>query len=182
MTGLPLGGAGGATPSATGARSTPSPGRSWRAWRPTRRASTRSSPRRAEGWTAERLAPLERNILRVAVHELLDWPDIPAAVSINEAVELAKRYCQTEAPGLVNGILGRIAAEQARGDAVTDPGRGRRALEAAAARLEEVARPPRRRRRAAARSCARWPRRRCALGAEITERLPRALRSAPREG
>jgi N utilization substance protein B len=66
----------------------------------------------ADGWTAERLAPLERNILRVAVHELLDWPDIPAAVSINEAVDLAKRYCQTEAAGLVNGILGRIAAEQ----------------------------------------------------------------------
>ena len=67
----------------------------------------------AEGWTAERLAPLERNILRVAVHELLDWPDIPAAVSINEAVDLAKRYCQTEAAGLVNGILGRIASENA---------------------------------------------------------------------
>lgn len=65
----------------------------------------------AEGWTAERLAPLERNILRVAVHELLDWPEIPTAVSINEAVGLAKRYCQAEAPGLVNGILGRIAAE-----------------------------------------------------------------------
>jgi transcription antitermination protein NusB len=67
----------------------------------------------AEGWTAERLAPLERNILRVAIHELLDWPEIPAAVSIDEAVELAKRYCQPAAPALVNGILGRIAAEQA---------------------------------------------------------------------
>lgn len=67
----------------------------------------------AEGWTAERLAPLERNILRVAVHEILDWPDIPPAVSINEAVDLAKRYCQPEAAGLVNGILGRIAAEHA---------------------------------------------------------------------
>lgn len=66
----------------------------------------------ADGWTADRLAPLERNILRVAVHEILDWPDIPAAVSINEAVDLAKRYCQTEAPGLVNGILGRIAADE----------------------------------------------------------------------
>jgi N utilization substance protein B len=65
----------------------------------------------AEGWTAERLAPLERNILRVAVHELRDRPDIPPAVSIAEAVALAKRYCQTEASGLVNGILGRIAAE-----------------------------------------------------------------------
>ena len=70
----------------------------------------------SEGWTADRLAPLERNILRVAVHEILDWPDIPAAVSINEAVDLAKRYCQTEAPGLVNGILGRIVAEHVEED------------------------------------------------------------------
>lgn len=70
----------------------------------------------AQGWTAERLAPLERNILRVAVHEILDWTDIPTPVSINEAVDLAKRYCQTEAPGLVNGILARIAAEHADGE------------------------------------------------------------------
>lgn len=65
----------------------------------------------AVGWSAARLAPLERSILRVAIHELLDWPDIPPAVSINEAVELAKRFCQAEAAGLVNGILGRIAAD-----------------------------------------------------------------------
>lgn len=67
--------------------------------------------RAAEGWTADRLAPLERNILRVAVHELLDWEEIPAAVSINEAVEQAKTFCGAEAPGFVNGILGRIARE-----------------------------------------------------------------------
>ena len=65
----------------------------------------------AEGWSSDRLAPLERNILRVAIHEILDWPEIPAAVSINEAVDLAKRYCQAEASGLVNGILGRIVVE-----------------------------------------------------------------------
>jgi N utilization substance protein B len=65
----------------------------------------------ASGWTADRIAPLERNILRVAVHELQDWPEIPAAVSINEAVELAKLYCGTEAPPFVNGILGRIARD-----------------------------------------------------------------------
>ena len=72
-----------------------------------------SIARHATGWSLDRIAPLERNILRVAVHELLDWPDIPTAVSINEAVDLAKRYCQAEAPGLVNGILGRIAADGA---------------------------------------------------------------------
>lgn len=66
-------------------------------------------------WTADRLAPLERNILRVAVHELRAGR-VPAAIAINEAVELAKRYCQAEAGGLVNGVLGRIAAR--------DPGGG----------------------------------------------------------
>ncbi len=65
----------------------------------------------ADGWTADRIAPLERNILRVAVHELLDWPEVPAAVAINEAVELSKIYCGAEAPAFVNGILGRIARE-----------------------------------------------------------------------
>jgi N utilization substance protein B len=71
----------------------------------------------AEGWTADRIAPLERNILRVAVHELLDWPDTPAAVAISEAVQLAKTYCGTEAPSFVNGILGRIGREQRPGEA-----------------------------------------------------------------
>lgn len=60
-------------------------------------------------WTADRLAPLERNILRVAVFELRAGI-VPAAIAINEAVNLAKRYCQLEAGGLVNGVLGRIAA------------------------------------------------------------------------
>ena len=44
------------------------------------------------------------------------WPEIPAAVSINEAVDLAKRFCQTDAPGLVNGILGRIEGDVGGGD------------------------------------------------------------------
>lgn len=63
----------------------------------------------AEGWTADRLAPLERNILRVAVHELLDWPEVPTPVVIDEAVEMAKTYCQAEAAGFLNGILGSVA-------------------------------------------------------------------------
>lgn len=66
----------------------------------------------AEGWTVERIAPLERSILRVAVHEMLHREDIPVAVAINEAVELAKRFCQAEAPGFVNGILGAVAEAQ----------------------------------------------------------------------
>lgn len=71
-------------------------------------------------WPAERIAPLERNVLRVAIHEILDWPDIPVAVSISEAVELAKRFCQPDAAGLVNGVLGAIARSQPTAGEGTD--------------------------------------------------------------
>lgn len=70
----------------------------------------------ARGWSVERIAPLERNILRVAVHELRSRDDIPTAVAIDEAVELAKRYCQADAPAFVNGILGAVARELRRAD------------------------------------------------------------------
>ena len=65
-----------------------------------------------EGWTADRLGAVERNVLRIAVHEL-DSDDVPDAVAIDEAVELAKRYASDEAGRLVNGILGRIQREHA---------------------------------------------------------------------
>jgi N utilization substance protein B len=65
----------------------------------------------AEGWTAERMGAIERNVLRIALYEL-DGDDVPDEVAINEAVELAKRYASEEAGRLVNGILGRIAQEK----------------------------------------------------------------------
>jgi N utilization substance protein B len=75
----------------------------------------------AQGWTLERIAPLERNILRVGLLELLhpgavpgERP-IPPEGAIDEAVETAKAYCGAEAPGFVNGILAavlRAAAEE----------------------------------------------------------------------
>jgi transcription antitermination protein NusB len=65
----------------------------------------------AEDWTADRLGALERNVLRIAVHEL-DGGHVPVEVAINEAVTLAKRYASDEAGRLVNGILGRIAREE----------------------------------------------------------------------
>ncbi len=65
----------------------------------------------AEGWTAERLGAIERNILRIAVHEL-DGDDIPDEVAIDEAVTLAKRYATDDAARLVNGILGHIVRER----------------------------------------------------------------------
>jgi transcription antitermination protein NusB len=66
----------------------------------------------AEEWSADRLGALERNVLRIGLHEL-DRDDVPVEVAINEAVELAKRYASDDAARLVNGILGRIAREKA---------------------------------------------------------------------
>jgi N utilization substance protein B len=68
--------------------------------------------RHATGWPLDRIAPLERNILRVALLELLHRQDIPAEVAIDEAVEAAKELCSTETPGFVNGILGAVAREE----------------------------------------------------------------------
>jgi N utilization substance protein B len=65
----------------------------------------------AEDWTADRLGAVERNILRIALHEL-DGDEVPDAVAINEAVTLAKRYATDDAARLVNGILGRIVRER----------------------------------------------------------------------
>lgn len=59
-------------------------------------------------WPIDRIAPLERNIMRVAIHEMLEDGDVPREVAVNEAVELAKNYCSADAPKFVNGILGAI--------------------------------------------------------------------------
>ncbi len=66
----------------------------------------------ADEWTADRLGAVERNVLRVAIHEL-DGDEVPVEVAIDEAVTLAKRYgASDEAGRLVNGILGRIAKDR----------------------------------------------------------------------
>lgn len=56
-------------------------------------------------WRVDRMARVDRNILRLAVAELLYLPDIPGRVTINEAVELAKRFGAAESPAFVNGLL-----------------------------------------------------------------------------
>ena len=65
----------------------------------------------AEDWTADRLGAVERNVLRIALHELRSG-DMPPEVAIDEAVTLAKRYASEDAARLVNGILGRILREE----------------------------------------------------------------------
>jgi transcription antitermination protein NusB len=61
----------------------------------------------AKGWAVERLAPLDLNVMRVALYEI-EFTDVPAEVAIDEAVEIAKEYCGAETPGFVNGVLGAI--------------------------------------------------------------------------
>ena len=59
-------------------------------------------------WSLERIGLVERNILRFAIYELGFLPDIPPNVTINEAVEVAKKYGTEEAPAFINGILDRV--------------------------------------------------------------------------
>ena len=66
----------------------------------------------AEGWSVDRIAPLERNILRVALYELRSRDDVPDEVAIDEAIEAAKELCAREAPSFVNGILGAVQRER----------------------------------------------------------------------
>jgi N utilization substance protein B len=68
--------------------------------------------RYSEGWTLERIAPVERSILRVALHEMLHRSDVPAEVAIDEAIEAAKELCSAEAPRFVNGILGAVQRKE----------------------------------------------------------------------
>ena len=64
--------------------------------------------RYAKGWTLDRIAPLERSILRIALYEILHRTDVPDEVAIDEAIEAAKELCAAEAAGFVNGILGAV--------------------------------------------------------------------------
>ena len=64
-------------------------------------------------WSLERLGALERSILRLAAFELLWGEDVPAAVAVDEAVTLARRFCSDEAGALVNGVLGSLVSEAA---------------------------------------------------------------------
>ena len=68
--------------------------------------------RYAEDWTIDRIAPLELNIMRVALYEMLHRDDIPDEVALDEAVEAAKELCAAGAPAFLNGILGAVQRER----------------------------------------------------------------------
>ena len=71
---------------------------------------------RATGWSLERMPVLDLNVLRLAAFELAERPDVPVAVVIDEAVELAKRFSTDNSGRFVNGVLSTLAGDL-RGDA-----------------------------------------------------------------
>jgi len=68
----------------------------------------------AENWRLDRMAAIDRNILRLGAFEMLFCPEVPTKVAINEALELAKRYSTAQSSRFVNGILDRLQAADAR--------------------------------------------------------------------
>lgn len=65
----------------------------------------------AEHWALERMAVVDRNILRMAVYELLWQPEVPPKAAINEAIEIAKKFGTAESSRFINGVLDRILRE-----------------------------------------------------------------------
>jgi N utilization substance protein B len=63
------------------------------------------------GWTVDRIAPLDMNVLRVALFEIEEG-ETPHEVAIDEAIEIAKEYCGADAPGFINGVLGAIVRKR----------------------------------------------------------------------
>ena len=68
----------------------------------------------AQNWDFHRIAVVDRNILRMAIYEMLHRPDIPPVVSINEAIDLAKKFSTEDSGRFVNGILDRVKLDLAR--------------------------------------------------------------------
>ena len=68
--------------------------------------------RHAKNWTMARMAAVDRNVLRVAVYELLYEPEIPERVVLNEAIEIAKKYGNVDSGAFVNGILDDIVKHE----------------------------------------------------------------------
>ena len=66
----------------------------------------------AENWRLDRMAAIDRNILRLGAYEMLYCPEVPTKVAINEALELAKRYSTAQSSRFVNGILDRLLQSQ----------------------------------------------------------------------
>jgi transcription antitermination protein NusB len=79
--------------------------------------------RYARGWSVERMPTIDRLLLRMGAYELVHRPDVPPAVSISEAVGLAKRFSTEDSGRFVNGVLAAVAAQARPDEARSRPGR-----------------------------------------------------------
>lgn len=75
----------------------------------------------ARNWDLRRMAVVDRNVLRMAIYELLHCPDIPPKVTINEAIEIGKKYSTANSGAFINGILDRIRLDHLRDDRQAGP-------------------------------------------------------------
>lgn len=71
-------------------------------------------------WKIARMDRVDRNVLRLAAYEMLHCPDIPRAASINEAIEIAKRFSNNESAAFINGVLDQLARSKDAGEAQID--------------------------------------------------------------
>ncbi len=92
--------------------------------RDTRETTRELIERNAKNWDVERIAMLDRVLIQLAVAELTSCPDIPVKVTINEVIELAKRYSTDKSGTFINGILDAITAELRAGGKISKTGRG----------------------------------------------------------
>src|ERR1017187_5235608 len=74
----------------------------------------------AEHWRMERMAAVDRNLLRAGVAEFLGYPETPRAVVINEALEIARRFSTPESVHFINGVLDSVARELGEGKKTTE--------------------------------------------------------------
>ncbi len=81
----------------------------------------------ARGWRLDRIAPLEKAIMRIALYEISYREDVPTAVAISEAVAITGRYCGSEAPSFVNGILSAASPGPGAGEPGAEAADGARA-------------------------------------------------------
>jgi transcription antitermination protein NusB len=74
----------------------------------------------SKGWRINRISKVDLSILRICIYEIIYMPEIPYSVSVNEAVELSKKYSSNEASAFVNGILSKIAKPGEETDEIKD--------------------------------------------------------------
>ncbi len=94
----------------------------------------------ADNWELDRMAIIDKNLMRIAIAEMLYFPDVPPKVSINEAIEIAKQYSTDKSGKFVNGILDAVRIELIKNGELNKSGRG--LVDMPAKRPKETHQPP----------------------------------------